>query len=99
MKLTYVKTNNFIKSMINSIKELMLENNLTEVSLVGTVFEKKARWNALVIENDELKVFHKANSLIHKDWTHDFEFVNRYDIIKLQQIVLEILEEKFSKDC
>ena len=99
MKLTYVKTDNFIISMINSIKELMLENNLTEVSLAGTVFEKNARWNALVIENDELKVFHKANSLIPKDWTHNFEFVHRYDIINLQQVVLEILEKKFSEDC
>ena len=82
------KTDNYKKALLTSIKELMLENNIMEVSLKDTIFEKNGEWKSIIIENDELKVLRHPSQFINKEWTHDFEFISIRDIVNLQTVVL-----------
>lgn len=89
------KTDNYKKALLTSIKELMLENNIMEVSLKDTIFEKNDEWKSIIIENDELKVLHHPSQFINKEWTHDFKFVTPRDIANLQPVVLNKVYSMF----
>lgn len=95
MKFSNANTQNYKKALLTSIKELMLENNIMEVSLKDTIFEKNGEWKSIIIENDELKVLRHPSQFINKEWTHDFEFVTPRDIANLQPVVLNKVYSMF----
>ena len=88
MGITLVKSTNYLQGLLDSIKALMVENGITEIPMDGTIFAEKAGWKRIFIENGELRYE-------NKNYTHDFKWVHRWDIVNLQKVVYEKVEKMF----
>lgn len=88
MGITMVKSTNYLNGLLNSIKALMEENNITEIPLDGTIFAERAGWKRLLIVDGELRYE-------GREGIYTFEWVHRWDIVALQEIVYGKAEKMF----
>lgn len=96
MKYSSIKTVEFSKSVLDSIKVLMTENDIKEVDLTETIFGENGGWKSIEIVNNDLIINRQPTEYIKQDWYHDFEFVCMIDIINLQKVVYELILKKFA---
>jgi hypothetical protein len=91
MRITNVKSTMYLTTLVEAMKNLMIENNVTEISLEGTIFNKNANWTSLIIEDNKLK---------YKGPYGAFEVINihRWDIVNLQKIIYDKMEKLFVEE-
>ena len=91
MGITMVKSTEYRNALLNAIKALMDENGITEIPMDGTIFGDKAGWKRIFIDNGLL--FYES-----ENFTNTFEWVHRWDIVALQEIVYNKVEKMFIID-
>lgn len=95
MRITTLKSDNYLNSLVESIKTLMLENGITEVPMNDTIFGEKSCWEKIVLKDD--KVCYKK-TIYGKTLYIDLIDIHRWDIIALQEIVYNKVEKMFVKE-
>ena len=89
--ITKVKSTMYLATLVDAMKNLMIENNVTEISLEGTIFYKKGKWKSLIIEDDKLKYVSNYGAF-------DVIDIHRWDIVNLQQVIYEKMEKLFLQE-
>lgn len=95
MRITTMKSDNYLNSLIESIKALMLENNITEIPMDDTIFGKKSGWEKIVLNDG--KVCYKSTSY-GKTFCIELKHIHRWDIIALQEIIYGKVEKMFVEE-
>lgn len=95
MRITTIKSNNYLNALIESIKALMLENNITEIPMDDTIFGKKSGWEKIVLNDGE--VYYKSTSY-GKTFCIELKYIHRWDIIALQEIIYGKVEKMFVEE-
>ena len=95
MRITTMKSDNYLNALIESIKALMLENGITEIPMNDTIFEKKCRWEKIALKDD--KVCYISTSY-GKAFCIELKHIHRWDIIALQEIIYGKVEKMFVEE-
>lgn len=95
MRITTMKSDNYLNSLIESIKALMLENGITEIPMDDTIFGKKSGWEKIVLHDG--KVCYKSTSY-GKTFCIELKHIHRWDIIALQEIIYGKVEKMFVEE-
>lgn len=95
MRITTMKSDNYLNALIESIKALMLENNITEIPMDDTIFGKKSGWEKIVLNDGE--VCYKSTSY-GKTFCIELKHIHRWDIIALQEIIYSKVEKMFVEE-
>mgnify|MGYP006051067333 CR=1 FL=1 len=95
MRITTLKSDNYLNSLVESIKALMLENGITEIPMDDTIFGKKSGWEKIVLKDD--KVCYKT-TIFDRILYIDLNGVHRWDIVALQDIVYGKVEKMFVEE-
>lgn len=89
MGITMIKTTNYRNGLIESIKSMMIENNIAIIPLNNTIFEENGNWSAIILEDDKVLIQHRPTEYIKEVWSHDFQHVTTFDLIKLQEVIYD----------
>jgi hypothetical protein len=95
MRITTMKSDNYLNALIESIKALMLENGITEIPMEDTIFGKKSGWEKIVLKDD--KVCYISTSY-GKTFCIELKHIHRWDIIALQEIIYGKVEKMFVEE-
>ena len=95
MTITTLKCDNYLNSLVESIKALMLENGITEIPMEDTIFGKKSGWEKIVLNDGE--VCYKSTSY-GKTFCIELKHIHRWDIIALQEIIYGKVEKMFVEE-
>lgn len=95
MRITTMKSDNYLNALIESIKALMLENGITEIPMDDTIFGKKSGWEKIVLNDGE--VCYKSTGY-GMTFCIELKHIHRWDIIALQEIIYGKVEKMFVKE-
>lgn len=96
MRYTTINSTGFSNGVINSIKILMVDNNVNYFDLNGTVFYEKAGWKGVELRDNEIIIRRLPTDFIKKEWEHNLEYTTMIDLLALQRIAYEKLSTMFS---
>jgi hypothetical protein len=99
MRYTTINSTGFSNGVINSIKVLMVDNNVNYFDLNGTVFYEKAGWKGVELRDNEIIIKRLPTDFIKKEWEHDLEYTTMIDLLALQRIAYEKLSTMFSYEA
>ena len=99
MRYTTINSTGFSNGVINSIKVLMVDNNINYFDLDGTVFYEKAGWKGVALRDNEIIIKRLPTDFIKKEWEHTLEYTTMIDLLALQRIAYEKLSAMFSYEC
>lgn len=92
MTITTLKCDNYLNSLVESIKALMLENGITEIPMEDTIFGERGDWEKIVLKDG--KVCYKK-TIYGKTLYIELIHVHRWDIVALQNIIYGKVENMF----
>lgn len=95
MKMTLVKSDNYLNTLVNAIKALMEENNITEIPMEGTEYGDRGGWTKIVLKDGEVKYQSKHFS---ENTFFSVNGIHRWDIVTLQNVIYHKVEEMFVKE-
>ena len=95
MKITTLNSDNYLNTLVNAIKALMEENNITEIPMDDTIFGKKAGWEKIVLQDN--KVCYKK-TIFEKTLYIDLNSIHRWDIVALQEVLYGKVEKMFVEE-
>jgi hypothetical protein len=95
MRITTLKSDNYLNSLVESIKALMLENGLTEIPMEDTIFGEKGGWEKIVLKDN--KVCYKK-TIYDKTLYIELNSVHRWDIVALQNVLYGKVEKMFVEE-
>jgi hypothetical protein len=99
MRYTTINSTGFSNGVINSIKVLMVDNNVNYFDLNGTVFYEKAGWKGVELRDNEIIIKRLPSEFINKEWEHNLEHTTMIDLLNLQRIAYEKLSTMFSYEA